>query len=129
MKSVSCSMYIFVFLEYSNSIGGPPGPNSRIRECVALNRHHPAPRRNGVAHGIEDDLRAEAVLERRRRALALACGGEEALHERGDGRLADDLHGIALALGQPGGHLDRRGAGSLAAVAQLAAPPAGGFPI
>jgi len=21
---VSCSMYIFVFLEYSNSIGGPP---------------------------------------------------------------------------------------------------------
>src|SRR5713226_961492 len=69
MKSVSCSMYIFVFLEYSNSIGGPPGLGSRIRECVALNRHHPAARRNGLEHGVEDDLCAEAVL-----TLARALG-------------------------------------------------------
>ena len=36
---------------------------------------------------------------------------------------------LARALGQPGGHLDGRGAGSLATVAQLSAPPAGCFPI
>src|SRR5713226_9882433 len=96
MKSVSCSMYIFVFLEYSNSIGGPPGRGERIRECVALNRHHPAARCNGLQDRVEHQLRAEAVLEGGRRALALARGGEEALHERGDGGLADNLHGVSL---------------------------------
>jgi hypothetical protein len=30
-KSVTCSMYIFVFFEYSNSIGALP----KGRECVA----------------------------------------------------------------------------------------------
>src|SRR5512137_440849 len=37
MKSVSCSMYILVFLEYSNSMVGPPGASASlpgINSCV-----------------------------------------------------------------------------------------------
>src|SRR5215475_1839956 len=92
MKSVSCSMYIFVFFEYSNSIDALP----EMCRC-GLNRHHPAARRNGLQDRVEHGLGPHAVLEGRRRALALARGDEEALHERPDGRLSCHLEGVALA--------------------------------
>src|SRR5215470_18550007 len=121
MKSVSCSMYIFVFFEYSNSIEASPG----MRVC-GLNRHHPAARRNGLQDRIEHGLSPHAVLEGRRRALALARGGKEALHERPDRRLPRYLEGVPLARtpGQARRHFHGREAAPLGRRTQLTPPPA-----
>src|SRR5262245_45396990 len=121
MKSASCSMYIFVFFEYSNSIEALPRD-----ECGGLNRHHPAARRNGLQDRVEHGLGPHAVLEGGRRALALSRGSEEALHERRDGRLPRHLEGVAFsrASRQASRHLHGREAASLGGRAQLAPPPA-----
>src|SRR5215510_5598572 len=121
MKSVSCSMYIFVFFEYSNSIDALP----EMCRC-GLNRHHPAARRNGLEHRVEHGLGAHTVLEGGRRALALARGGEKPLHERRDGRLSRHFEGVAFARapGQARRHFDGCEAAPLRGRAQLAPPPA-----
>src|SRR5262249_44355001 len=60
-------------------------------------------------HRIQHELRAHAILERRRRTLAPLDAVEEALHQRSDGGLADDLHLVALSgrARQPRGHRHR----------------------
>src|SRR6266700_7025929 len=62
MKSVSCSMYIFVFLEYTNPFATPGGTADGIRILQEDEDVH------GAAHGLHEQARLRGGARLRRAA-------------------------------------------------------------